>query len=130
MRVAIIGAGPAGISASLILTSKNVQVTILDEQHTIGGQNYRNSEIVSKEKVKSLGFDYVQRKSMFKSVEKAIQQKLLILNLGASVWSLTENKEVSWSINGKSFQIAPPFSATQRRAEPRSTAFSTDLVFG
>ena len=103
MRVAIIGAGPAGISASLILTSKNVQVTILDEQHTIGGQNYRNSEIVYKEKVKSLGFDYVQRESMLKSVEKAIQQKLLTLNLGASVWSLTENKEVSWSINGKSF---------------------------
>ena len=37
MKVAIIGAGPAGIIASLTLTSKNVQVTILDEQHTIGG---------------------------------------------------------------------------------------------
>ena len=50
MKVAIIGAGPAGIIASLTLTSKNVHVTILDEQHTIGGQIYRNLETISEKK--------------------------------------------------------------------------------
>ena len=46
MKVAIIGAGPAGISASLTLHQK-CHVTILDEQNTIGGQIYRNLETIS-----------------------------------------------------------------------------------
>ena len=103
MKVAIIGAGPAGIIASLTLTSKNVHVTILDEQHTIGGQIYRNLETISDKKVQSSYVDYANAKLLFKRVKKAVHQKLLTVISGASVWSLTKNKEVSWSIDGKSF---------------------------
>ena len=103
MKVAIIGAGPAGIAASLTLTSKNVRVTILDEQHTIGGQIYRNLEKIDEKKFKSSGVDYANGKLLFKRVEKAIQKKLLTLISRATVWSLTKNKDVSWSIDGKSY---------------------------
>ena len=101
MKVAIIGAGPAGISAALTLTSKNVHVTILDEQNTIGGQIYRNLETISEKKIQSLDIDHANAKLLFKRVEEAVHQKLLTLISGASVWSVTKNKEVSWSIDGK-----------------------------
>ena len=103
MKVAIIGAGPAGISAALTLTSKNVHVTILDEQNTIGGQIYRNLETISEKKIQSLDIDHANAKLLFKRVEEAVHQKLLTLISGASVWSVTKNKEVSWSIDGKSY---------------------------
>ena len=103
MKVAIIGAGPAGISAALTLTSKNVHVTILDEQNTIGGQIYRNLETISEKKIQSLDIDHANAKLLFKRVEEAVHQKLLTLISGASVWSVTKNKEVSWSIEGKIF---------------------------
>ena len=103
MKVAIIGAGPAGIAASLTLTSKNVRVTILDEQHTIGGQIYRNLEKIDEKKLRSSGVDYANGKLLFKRVQKAIQKKLLTLISRATVWSLTKNKDVSWSIDGKSY---------------------------
>ena len=103
MKVAIIGAGPAGIAASLTLTSKNVRVTILDEQHTIGGQIYRNLEKIDEKKFRSSGVDYANGKLLFKRVQKAIQKKLLTLISRATVWSLTKNKDVSWSIDGKSY---------------------------
>ena len=103
MKVAIIGAGPAGIAASLTLISKNVCVTILDEQQTIGGQIYRNLEKIAEKKVQSSGVDYANGKLLFKRVKKAIHQKSLTLISGASVWSLAKNKEVSWSIDGKSY---------------------------
>ena len=103
MKVAIIGAGPAGIAASLTLTSKNVHVTILDEQHAIGGQIYRKLEKIGEKKFQSSGVDYANGKLLFKRVEKAIQKKLLTLISRATVWSLTKNKDVSWSIDGKSY---------------------------
>ena len=47
--------------------------------------------------------DHANAKLLFKRVKKAVHQKLLTVISGASVWSLTKNKEVSWSIDGKSF---------------------------
>jgi len=47
MRVAVIGAGPAGISASLALIARNVHVTMLDEQPSAGGQIFFNSYFAS-----------------------------------------------------------------------------------
>ncbi len=103
MRVGIIGAGPAGISASLVLAKKNVQVTILDEQPSAGGQIYRNLGNLSEQHAQSLGYEYMEGQSLLKQVEKLAKKKLLNLISRASVWSITEDKEVSWSINGQSY---------------------------
>ena len=91
MKVAIIGAGPAGISAVLTLTSKNVHVTILDEQNTIGGQIYRNLETISEKKIQSLDIDHANAKLLFKRVEEAVHQKLLTLTSGS--FSLVRNEK-------------------------------------
>ena len=103
MRVAVIGAGPAGISASLALVAKSVQVTMLDEQPSPGGQIYRNLGNMSADQVQSLGSDYVTGKSLLKQLEQAIDKKILTRVSRTSVWSVTEEKEVSWSIDGRSY---------------------------
>ena len=103
MRVAVIGAGPAGISASLALIARNVHVTMLDEQPSAGGQIYRNLGNVSRKNARSLGSDYVKGQSLLKQLEQANDKFFLTLILRASVWSVTEEKEVSWSIDNKSY---------------------------
>lgn len=103
MRVAVIGAGPAGISASLALIAKSVQVTMLDEQPSSGGQIYRNLGNMSADQAQSLGSDYVTGKLLLKQLEQAIDKKILTRISRTSVWSVTEEKEVSWSIDGRSY---------------------------
>ncbi len=56
--VIIIGAGPAGISAAITASELGLDVLVLDEQPTPGGQLYRNIERVGKEILKNLGPDY------------------------------------------------------------------------
>jgi NADPH-dependent 2,4-dienoyl-CoA reductase/sulfur reductase-like enzyme/bacterioferritin-associated ferredoxin len=103
MRVAVIGAGPAGISASLALIAKSVQVTMLDEQPSSGGQIYRNLGNMSADQAQSLGSDYITGKLLLKQLEQAIDKKILTRISRTSVWSVTEEKEVSWSIDGRSY---------------------------
>ena len=103
MRVAVIGAGPAGMAASLALVSKGVLVTMLDEHQSSEGQIYRNLGNVSEKYAESLGSGYIKGKLLLKQLEEAIDQNFLTLILRASVWSVTEEKEVSWSIDGKSY---------------------------
>jgi NADPH-dependent 2,4-dienoyl-CoA reductase/sulfur reductase-like enzyme len=103
MRVAVIGAGPAGISASLALIANSVQVTMLDEQPSSGGQIYRNLGNMSADQAQSLGSDYVTGKLLLKQLEQAIDKKILTRISRTSVWSVTEEKEVSWSIDGRSY---------------------------
>ena len=103
MRVAVIGAGPAGISASLALVAKSVQVTMLDEQPSSGGQIYRNLGNMSADQAQSLGSDYITGKLLLKQLEQAIDKKILTRISRTSVWSVTEEKEVSWSIDGRSY---------------------------
>ena len=103
MRVAVIGAGPAGISASLALIAKSVEVTMLDEQPSSGGQIYRNLGNMSADQAQSLGSDYITGKLLLKQLEQAIDKKILTRISRTSVWSVTEEKEVSWSIDGRSY---------------------------
>lgn len=42
--IAIVGAGPAGMSAAIALQKRGARVTVFDEQPTPGGQIYRNVE--------------------------------------------------------------------------------------
>ena len=81
MRVAVIGAGPAGISASLALVARSVHVTMLDEQQSAGGQIYRNLANVSAEQAQRLGSGDVIGKSLLKQLEQAIDDKILTLSL-------------------------------------------------
>ncbi|MEK9533193.1 MAG: NAD(P)/FAD-dependent oxidoreductase, partial [Alphaproteobacteria bacterium] len=99
----VIGAGPAGISASLALVARGVQVTMLDEQPSAGGQIYRNLSNLSSKQAQRLGSDYVTGKSLLKELEQAIEEKNLTRVSRASVWSVSEKKKVSWSVDGRSY---------------------------
>jgi NADPH-dependent 2,4-dienoyl-CoA reductase/sulfur reductase-like enzyme len=43
IRVAIVGAGPAGIAAAGVLAAHGVAVTVIDEGRQPGGQIYRRA---------------------------------------------------------------------------------------
>ena len=60
--LAIIGAGPAGMSAAIAACAHGADVLVLDEQSAPGGQIYRNVETVTAERpgtARVLGGDYV-----------------------------------------------------------------------
>ena len=59
--LAIIGAGPAGMSAAIAAREHGADVLVLDEQAAPGGQIYRNVETVTAERPQTarvLGGDY------------------------------------------------------------------------
>ena len=60
--LAIVGAGPAGMSAAIAAREHGTDVLVLDEQAAPGGQIYRNVEMVTAERpsaARVLGEDYV-----------------------------------------------------------------------
>ena len=60
--LAIVGAGPAGMSAAIAAREHGTDVLVLDEQATPGGQIYRNVETVAAERpdtARVLGGDYL-----------------------------------------------------------------------
>ncbi len=61
-ELAIVGAGPAGMSAAIVAREQGIDVLVLDEQAAPGGQIYRNVETVTAERpnaARALGEDYV-----------------------------------------------------------------------
>ena len=54
----IIGAGPAGLSAATVAAEHGLDVALLDEQKTPGGQIYRAMESVPDERATLLGSEY------------------------------------------------------------------------
>lgn len=58
-ELAIIGAGPAGMSAATLASELGVDVALFDEQATPGGQIYRSLENSSAMRQKILGEEYL-----------------------------------------------------------------------
>ena len=61
-ELAIVGAGPAGMSAAIVAREHGIDTLVLDEQAAPGGQIYRNVETVTAERpntARVLGEDYV-----------------------------------------------------------------------
>jgi len=54
----IIGAGPAGLSAAAVAAEYGLEVALLDEQKTPGGQIYRAMETIPTERTSLLGAEY------------------------------------------------------------------------
>ncbi len=58
MRVAVIGAGPAGMMAAMRLAEKKIDTTLFDEQPSAGGQIYRHVANLSQDEAQQFGDDY------------------------------------------------------------------------
>ncbi len=99
--VIIIGAGPAGISAAITASELGLDVLVLDEQPTPGGQLYRNIERVGSETLKKLGPDYSNGLSLVEKFRMSGAQ----YQGGSIVWNIEPNGSVCFSHAGQSSQI-------------------------
>jgi len=96
-EVAIIGSGPAGLSAAKYLTDNGVSTCIIDEQPEAGGQIYRSLGRAELSLVKIMGEDYAAGRSLFDVLES---DKLNIVN-EASVWDVTDQRRIYYSQRGR-----------------------------
>ncbi|MCP4119540.1 MAG: FAD-dependent oxidoreductase [Desulfobacteraceae bacterium] len=99
--VIVIGAGPAGLSASASLAEMGLDVLTLDEQKRIGGQIYRNVEAASQDSFNLFGEDY----SAGLEVTRRFRQCGAAHEDGASVWHVDSEGLVCYSRSGKSRQV-------------------------
>ncbi len=105
IELAIIGAGPAGISAAIEAAKSNVPVTLIDENPKLGGEIYRQLTVpfvVTDEK--QLGKDYIQGKKLIGELEQYRQRIELIED--APVWGIFD-KEVAFLHKGKNEGLKP-----------------------
>ena len=93
----IVGAGPAGISAALEACAHGLQVVLVDEQASPGGQIYRNVAQASARVRDVLGGDY--------AAGRALVEALLASDVryqpNAAVWQVTEERRVHFLVNGQ-----------------------------
>ncbi len=98
--VVVVGAGPAGLTAATLISQYDVDVTLLDDQLSPGGQIYRqvsDSKIANPETV--LGADYTGGKAL---VDRFLESSARYVP-GASVWGVNRKREVSYLRNDASF---------------------------
>ena len=97
----IIGAGPAGLSAAVAAAGYGLDVLVLDEQPSLGGQIYRNIERASDHTIAILGPDYGQGLPL---VERFRTSEAEYLG-NAIVWRIDPNGNICFSRQGKSIEI-------------------------
>lgn len=97
----VIGAGPAGLTASASLAEMGLKVLTLDEQSNPGGQIYRNVEKASPENLQKMGEDYSRG---LKLTERFRKSGAEYLN-NSMVWNVESQGRVCYSRNGVSERI-------------------------
>ncbi len=100
--IAVIGAGPAGMSAALEAEQHGASVVVLDEQSQPGGQIYRNVLSASQRKISILGSDYANGAQIAEPFSKASVTSLT----GVTVWQVTQSGAINFSKDGKADQIS------------------------
>jgi len=93
----IVGAGPAGISASVTAAEMGLSVLLLDEQPTAGGQIYRNVVKAAGTRGDILGKDYTCGLALVTALQSAAVTHVT----DATVWKIGEDGAVAYSVNGK-----------------------------
>ncbi|MEO3715639.1 NAD(P)/FAD-dependent oxidoreductase [Roseateles flavus] len=99
--IAVIGAGPAGISAATTAADLGLKVLLLDEQAQAGGQIYRNVANASQAVMGILGSAY--------SYGRVLTSRLAVSNVeclfGALVWDVDEALTLAVQQAGRSFKV-------------------------
>ncbi|BHH86175.1 FAD-dependent oxidoreductase [Desulforhopalus sp. 52FAK] len=99
--VIVVGAGPAGLSSASAIAEQGLEVLVLDEQASPGGQIYKNIEHQSEKIINLLGDDY---KHGFTVVERFRKSGARYLP-GSTVWKLSHEGNVFFSRAGKSSEL-------------------------
>lgn len=102
--LAIIGAGPAGVSAALTAAGLGLKTVLLDEQPRAGGQIYRNVSKVDADVASVLGTDYLYGRTMIEQLNRSAVE----VYHEALVWDIARDKTITVLQHGRSFQIQAP----------------------
>jgi len=94
--VAIVGAGPAGMSAAIAAREHGLSVVVLDEQPAPGGQIYRNVLGASPERMRLLGSDYAAGAGL----ARRFRDSDVELRAGAAVWQVTPERCIGYLHDG------------------------------
>ena len=94
--IAIIGAGPAGMSAAVTAAEAGASVLVLDDKPKAGGQIYRNVTNSPLTQPELLGEDYLKGAALVDAFENSSAERIC----GANVWHVGDNGEVLFSRNG------------------------------
>jgi len=115
----VIGAGPAGLTASSILAEMGLKVLNLDEQNRIGGQIYRNIENASKDNLKKMGAEYRHGLELAQRFRKSGSE----YSPNSSVWNVEPEGRVCYSRNGVSERITANYIIIATGAMERPMPF-------
>ena len=106
IELAVIGGGPAGISAAIEAAKLGVQVAIIDENSKVGGAIYKQFPdpfIVGD--ISRLGKDYIRGQKMIEEFDR-YRGKIEFLE-SAVVWGLFEDKSIEINYRGKNQTLKP-----------------------
>lgn len=95
--VVVIGAGPAGMSSAVALAGFGLQVLLLDEQGSPGGQIYRGITLAPLARRDVLGPDYARGNELAQALIRSTVQ----YETGAAVWQVTRDHQVSYLREGR-----------------------------
>ena len=125
-EVAIVGAGPAGLAAACVLAGKGVDVVVLDEQQTPGGQVFRGIEKVNATRPSDLNPLGASYGSGIK-LARRFRQSGAYYRPGTSVWEITSNQEPELALglleNGNAQMLYPRHIILATGAMERPTPF-------
>lgn len=124
--VAVIGAGPAGLTAACELAESGRNVVVLDEQGAPGGQIYKGVEKVFADRpqdIGPLGREYAAGKALM----RRFRQSGAHYQPGVSVWQITSDQEPELALglieNGLARMLYPKHLILATGAMERPTPF-------
>ena len=97
-QLAIIGAGPAGLTAATTAAAGGLEVALFDEQPAPGGQIYRAIESADEAQKRRLGNEYRRGQGL----AEAFQSSGCDYFPGTRVWSLSRRREIGLTRGGES----------------------------
>jgi NADPH-dependent 2,4-dienoyl-CoA reductase/sulfur reductase-like enzyme len=95
--VVVVGAGAAGMAGAVALAGLGLQVVLLDEQGSPGGQIYRGITLAPLSRRDLLGPDYAHGNVL----AQALASSSVRYEKGAAVWQVTRDHQVSYLRDGR-----------------------------
>ena len=130
--LAIVGAGPAGMSAAITAASQGLSVVVFDEQAAAGGQIYRSVAMPALVDKSILGADYYYGAKLVDAFGRSLSETQIEAPSAADikrnvdyynsamVWEITPDRQLSVSLGGRSrcFQAQRILIATGAQERP------------
>jgi octopine oxidase subunit A len=97
VELAIVGGGPAGMAAATLGAKLGMQVVLLDEQASPGGQIYRSVAHAPQARLDVLGPDYAAGRALVDAFRQSGARHIG----GAAVWQVTPQRTVHYLRDGE-----------------------------